>query len=553
MMAGHSQGDEDPSLVRMCVLVSATIIIANFCIGIFSPILDDLEDEIYFLDTLWRVVLGQRVGIDYHNPLGFGPYELGALLWHWLGPHYYVMRLSIALFSFAIAFCGCIVAKRTLARRRGLALLFCVTLAFQLSAPTAYAFSPTNLTMAEFFNRQIASALAVLFLQTFSSSGVLKPRWESALDVALAAFLLNVLFLIKISGFLLGLMILLAGCLLRDRAAQGLLKLCAALIAFTAVTVIEFKVTGLKFLPIIRDYEFAAHARLAYSLNDIFRSIISWPFAISMALLVLFAVSRRPGEKRLDFRHIGLIIMSYAGCQLALNLTNSGSPSMWLAPAATASLVCCMGVKPAAHRAGGSENWWWKFGPSQLAEISAREAIPLLIFVLVLISEIIASIFGTAVGALVSLGIEVPQVVTAGRGVSFRSLPRPGHDSPVYVKSLNNAVTAIASLNLGHEVIANLDFSNPFPVLFLAPPPKGIHSWLEWGYNVPRGAVLQWQEVIGDACVVTIPVKPSVPDVTARLRDMLQSKLATDFEIVFEDEWWSIYRRTWGCESAPPL
>ena len=246
MTAQNSQWQGDSLLLRKLISLSAIIVIANFLIGIFAPIFYDIEDEIGYLDTLWRVVSGQRVGIDYHNPMGFGPYQLGALLWHWLGPHYYVMRLAVTLFNLSIAFCGCIVAARKLARRVDLALLFCATLAFQLSEPTIFG-NHILLGMSGFYNRQIVAALAVLFLLTFSGGSRLS-RGENALEIALFAFLLNVLFLIKISGLVVGLMILLAGCLLQGRAVYRLLNLCAALLLFGAITAIELKVTGLELL-----------------------------------------------------------------------------------------------------------------------------------------------------------------------------------------------------------------------------------------------------------------------------------------------------------------
>src|SRR5262249_3188907 len=137
------------------------------------------------------------------------------------------------------------------------------------------------------------------------------------------AFLLNVLFLLKISGLVVGLMILLAGCL-QGRAVHRLLNLGAALLLFGAVTAIEFKVAGLELLPVIQDYELAARARLTYSFMDLVRGVVfSGRLLGSVALLVLFAVSRRPGEPPLDFRCIGLIIGSYAACQYALNMTNN--------------------------------------------------------------------------------------------------------------------------------------------------------------------------------------------------------------------------------------
>jgi hypothetical protein len=547
MSAEHPHDDMDSTFFRILLCLSAIIITANALIGIFAPTLFGLDDEIQFLDTLWRTVVGQRVGIDYHNPLGFGPFQLGALLWHWLGPHYYVMRLAITLFSLSIAFCGCIVTKRTLAHRPDLALLFCATLAFQLSTPTIYESTPTSLSMSGYYDRHIVSALAVLFLQTFG--GALKSsKRENAIEVALAVCLLNIMFLTKISGFLLGLMILLAGCLLRNRAGHGLLNLCAALVAFVVVTAIEFKATGLEFIPVIQDYELAANARLTYSYYDIVRGIFSGPFVGSVALLVFFAISRWPREQRLDFRCVGLIIGTYAACQFAINITNGWGVNLGLAPAAAASLAVCVGVTADAQQMASAESWWRRFAPSRLAEISVREAVPIVIFMLVLVPQVVASIVGITIGTLVSLEIEGPPVVvTAGKGVSFRSLPWPGLDSPVYVKSLNDAVAVIASLKLDHEAIANLDFANPFPVLFLAPPPKGTYNILDVFFSTLR----DWRQVIGDACAVTIPMQPNSPEVTARFIDIVQPKLASDFSIVYRDALWSIYRRTRDCATAP--
>jgi hypothetical protein len=531
-------------LLRKLFFISAIIITANCLIGIFALISSDTEDNILFLDALWRVVVGQRVGIDFHFAIGIGPYELGALLWHWLGPHFYIMRLSIALFNLSIALCACIVAERTLSDRPNLALLFCLTLAFQVSAPTVCNGGVTNLGIAEYYNRHIMSALAVLFLQTFGGRPISSTR-ENVIEVALAACLLNILFLTKISGFLLGVMILVAGCLQKGRTDKRFLSLCAAVLAFATITAIEFKVTGLEFLAIIQEYELAARARLAYSLLDLVEAVVSLPLVYSVTLLVVFAVSQRFRELRFNFPCILLIIGTYTACQFALNMTNAGAPSMWLAPAAMASLAVRMDAKPAAQQAGGSESWWGSFAPSRLAENSAREAILLIIFIFVLFQQVISSIVGITVGTLFLLGIS-PYVVTAEKGVSFSSLHL--HGGGAYDMSLNEAVTAITSLNLGHEAIANLDHSNPFPVLFLASPPKGIQVLWDFGINVPRDAILEWQDVIGDACVITIPAKPIV-----RLTDIVRTKLATDFSLVYQDALWSIYRRTRNCATAPAL
>jgi hypothetical protein len=350
-------------------------------------------------------------------------------------------------------------------------------------------------------------------------------------------------------------MILLAGCLLQGRTAHRLLSLCAAVRVFAAIATIEFKATGLELVPIVHDYALAAPVRLAHiqfrveSFLDLARGGVSWPVVISVTLLVLFAVSQGFGERRLEFRRIVLIIGSYAACQFALNMTNASDPSWWLAPAAMASLAGCKDVKPVAWQAGCLESWWRRIGFSRLAEISFRDTIPPLTFVLVLVPHVLGSIDGIALGALVSFGIRPTYVVTAGKGVSFRIYGEG------YAKAFNDAVAAIASLNLDHEAILNLSHSNPFPVLFLAPPPKGkgIYRWSDLGFNGPQGVVLESQEVIGDACVVTIPKRPVLSWVTAPLVDIVRPKLTTDFVIVYQDEFWSIYRRTKDCATAPHL
>ena len=200
-------------LLMNLFLIATIIITVNSLIGMFSRI-SIAADEIIFLDTLWRVVVGQRVGIDFRNAFGIGPYQLAALLWPWLGPHNYVMWLTIALINLSITFLGCIVAARTLAHKANLAWLFCITLAFELSAPAEYNGATIQVGIAGFYDRHMMSALAILFLQTFGRVPISSKR-ENAIEVAIPACLLNIMFLTKISGFLLGVMILIAGCLLR--------------------------------------------------------------------------------------------------------------------------------------------------------------------------------------------------------------------------------------------------------------------------------------------------------------------------------------------------
>jgi hypothetical protein len=541
-------------LSRQLFSVSISIVIANFLIGIFAPTTGDFDDEITFLDALWRVVVGQHYSVDFHDPHGFGPYQLGAVLWDGLGPHYNVMRVAIFLFNLLIVLCGCISAKVKLAQRTELALLFCITLAFQISAPSVFN-KVTELGMAGFYDRQIVAALAVLFVLTFSD-GPKNSTLEDAVEVALGAVLLNILFLIKISGPVLGLLILLGGCFRQShRVIHQLLKLFILVIAFAAITVMEFKVTGLQPFAVFQDYELSAHARLAYSFSALVRGVMYWPFVASLFLLFLFGSSH--AQKPFDWRRLGLVIGTYAACQYALNITNGFGPNVWVAPAAIVTLVAHRSVVPDhIHRLLDESEWRWRFSPSRLAEISVRDAIPYVIFAVVLVPQAAASIAGLLTGVSSSLGLFGSSIViSAEKTIAIRCWFWDSQDSPVYTdyaNSINDAVKALAALNLGNQTIANLDFANPFPVLFLAPPPNGIQVWWDTGFTVPRGATVQSRDVIGDACVVVIPATPNPDheDISAQLFRMAQPLLASDFKIIYQDRLWTFYKRTENCPAA---
>ena len=167
MTARDFQWQRNPPLLRKLISLSTIIISANFLIGIVLLVYD-VEDEIGYLDTLWRAVSGQRVGIATTIRWDLAHINLAQCCGTGSGPHYNVMRLAIALFSLSIAFCGCIVAQRMFSRRADLALLFCVTLAFQLSEPTIFGNHIFIGDVGILPGRQIVAALAVLFLQTFS-------------------------------------------------------------------------------------------------------------------------------------------------------------------------------------------------------------------------------------------------------------------------------------------------------------------------------------------------------------------------------------------------
>ena len=61
------------------------------------------------------------------------------------------------------------------------------------------------------------------------------------------------------------------------------------MLAFAAITAIEFKAAGLEFLPVIKDYDVAAKAKLgSSSLFGLVENLISWPFVSSVNFFLCF-------------------------------------------------------------------------------------------------------------------------------------------------------------------------------------------------------------------------------------------------------------------------
>src|SRR4051794_38054059 len=94
-------------LVLTLLLPSITVI-GNFVVGVLTPITLGSEDELALIDPVWRLVQGQYFGTDFHYPLGFGLFQIAAILWRLFGPHYYVLRGSVDIFALVIALCGCV-------------------------------------------------------------------------------------------------------------------------------------------------------------------------------------------------------------------------------------------------------------------------------------------------------------------------------------------------------------------------------------------------------------------------------------------------------------
>jgi hypothetical protein len=526
------------------LFLPAAIVVGNFVIGVLTPITLGPEDDMLLIDRVWRFVQGYHLGTDFHDPAGFGPFQVAAILWRLLGPHYYVVRASADLFALVIVLCSSIVATRQLRHAPGLAALFCITVAYEASGPSIYGWI-RDFGMSLFHDRLLMSGLSVLFVQSFAND--LDSRGErNYIDDFIAAFLLNILFLVKISGLVLGLAIVVVGCIVRGRFSRSLADIPLVLLFLAVMVAIDFLITGTSLFPVIQEYRLAAQARAgSYSVLDAlwFASLLR---VFGVVVLMAFYVVSRPGrETSGNLWRCFFIIAFFWVCQVALNMSNSSLPALiFLAPAAAVAIVTWADT---SDTASFWEPLWSKFQPRRLHELSAREAIPLLILAMVLAPEALASLRAVELDYSISSVTAKPIRVTANKGITFKLLL---HEPEVtgFAPSINRAIRAIEGLGASRDKIANLDFMNPFPALLLSPAPKGVSVYWNFGNNVPIGYKPGWQEIIGDACIITEPKHGVAAGFYSKpLIDAVQPHLTSAFTLVYEDELWKIWKHRGGC------
>jgi len=94
------------------------------------------------------------------------------------------------------------------------------------------------------------SGLLVLFVQSFVNDLDARPE-RGYIDHFIAALLLNTLFLIKISGLVVGLAIVVVGSILRGPFWRSLVGISVVLLFLVVIMAIDFVITGTSLFPVL--------------------------------------------------------------------------------------------------------------------------------------------------------------------------------------------------------------------------------------------------------------------------------------------------------------
>jgi hypothetical protein len=519
--------------------VCLAIIAVNCIVGMFVPITDCLSDDFWLLNDVWHVVLGQKLGVDYHDALGFGVSQVGAIVWRILPPggHAYTLRLTDAVFNAGVIACAVLVAVRVFRTRKYLAWVFCIPLALFLSSSSIDG-SLLAFGSSMFFDRLAEGVLAVLLLHVMAA----KPVRAPCFDPIMAAVLLNLLFLVKVSGFLIGLPVVVVGIFSSNTFKDGLRVLGAALALLAILLVLDFLLTGLSPGLVLREYVLPARARGEPDLSLLVHALVNRTLWGSAALLFVFSCFQRPQPG--TFLRRLLLPAVYAFCQVGIHLSNSLEPGLIMASALVALQLDTI---PERKRPFLPRHWPLSAGETaRLRILPVFDLIPYAFAFLVVCIQLRAMAIGSFLGVLAVTGHSA-DVVMAGDGEALWRLKLGiNQTQDDFAVSIRDGAEIIKGLHADKNVIATLDFTNPFPLLFGTTPPQGTWNWLEVKSNVPIGYMPKSGEVIGNACIVMLPLSPDMPITTELFTRATAPALAHDFVLAKQDKWWRVYRRT-GC------
>jgi hypothetical protein len=514
------------------IAVPLAIVLVNFAVTCVAPVTAFPWDDLFLFDGVWHVAQGQIAGVDFYNPMGFGPFHIAAALWRMVGPTHAALPFAIAAISATVSLCtsGVILRRPLLHGFPG--LLLCVVIAFEASAPSVYGWPFWAIGISAFYNRLTTAAIAVLMLQWFTVPET-RSRRVNLEEIVLSAVLLNVLFLVKISALILGIGVIGAAMLTRSDWKQTVTaRLVPIGLLLTLFLIADFVLSGVPLEAVIGLYQRAARVRASLAGFDALpRAMGSWITFIALPILAVQAFGlARDG---ISVWRLFVLVGGYLAFQTALNISNTQPGTAFLAPACATILFC-----------------WHRETSGAAGRAMSASATRIASF-LVVVPDALGTVFAAGLTIASAVGLVTPVVISGGTGLSlpvFRDF-RGGEKTIVHADAVNHGILDLQELGLDRLRIASLDYDNPFPSMLTAPSARRVDVVLAPGYMEPGDKLLDPDEIIGDACVLMVPKRPApvIEDSAEFLTASVAPALTTLFHLVRRDALWEIYRRVDAC------
>lgn len=496
------------------------------------------HDLFVHLDGAWRLVSGQLPNRDFHTPLGIIAYILPALALALTGS--LGLTMPVAMLLFALLLVVPIVWACQTRLPLWLALLFSTYLIVLIIAPLNVGETPRSVSFAMYYNRWSWTALSLIFIMLVPQlhSG----RWAAHSDAVVLGLLIAVLFHLKATYFIVGLVYVLAMVVIaRTRSmAIGGLMVAGIILAIAA-------------LGLGTTAAYIADIRNAAAVSGVVRSglfaLLTMAMANGKAIIVLGLVGTISWYRGVGWAEL------LAGTYIMLSsiiLANQNAQGPELPPLVAAAIVLRLGCLTRRRSA---------------ADDGAAETA--LAFALLSLSYS-PLILGLATLTLHAAGALHARPPVAMDGVFFATSDKSVHDVPIdrlehvysggatpsdlpplrmdvtaaeYSLTLMDGVALLRSNPKLAGTVATLDMANPFNALLRRPPPRHDNSWNHIGRTFSERVYLPPRDALRDVEVIMEPKDSMDPDGTEALMRIDRPYLVQHFRLVAQSSFWRAYER----------
>jgi hypothetical protein len=300
-------------------------------------------------------------------------------------------------------------------------------------------------------------------------------------------------------------------------------------------------ITGIHVGAVIDDYREAAAVRSTLASWDGFSRVLNSGTTILSALLLIIYARKPPAISQAKSI---TAIASYVVVQFALNVSNTQPATIYLAPA-------CAVVLLSWRKAPVMNQHMPLQGIAGAGTKLPTPWMPIAVCLIVLVPQVLSSAVGATLVGAITFGLKTPIVISSGNGLNLPVLGGFGDGDRAlnFAMSVKRGIEALRGLQLAHQAIATIDYTNPFPSLLGMPSPKGVPIVWALGYMQQPSMRSQLNRLFGDECTVMLALRPTqvVEGNAELLESAAEPILSADFAILREDEYWKIYQRQNGC------
>ncbi len=503
-------------------------------------------DAFLLLDGGWRILLGQTPHTDFYNPIGPLTYYFVSLGLRVAGPSLAGLSAGNILFLLSIGTWAAIAAFRRL--HAPYAFLFVAFIAILLAATRSLGWDPQTNSYAMIYNRYGWALLSILYLHLFVPvCAAVRPA--PAADAASAGALLGLLFLCKITYFIVGCGAFALAFALRPEIRRGLVP---ALLGACAACAAAWLAVGFNPLDYVRDVAAAAKSQTSGYRVSMARESVKANVANAAAFtalwlaLVALPLARRDGSLR---GLVGItVIVGYMMVSAFLITSGNANERSDLPMFFVAGLLLLdrarSGAIPAAARPEAPGGW-----------LHAGAIVVVLAFAGGIASRDLASIAHSTTWREYRLaGAPPSQRFESGRLADF-AIPHTTDWKTTFwrsrdLPSIVNEGLRLLRANAGaQESLAVMGFGDPFSFALGWPPPKNVPLWWDFEVSYDRKTHPPAPELFRNVSLVMIPVLRETDAgcchaIVSSLQEIYGGHLAARFREVARSPHWILLKKS---------